>query len=179
MATMLAPMDARDVVRCDECGLVQFVPRAGLSPPCRRCHVAFDYQDSPAPGPTSVPAHHHMTPSTQPPTAIRTLRRGLGISQRQLAKRMIVPRTWVSKIENEKATPTLSSVERLARALEVTVPELLSGGERSRQDEICELVKDPFVAEILPYISRLSRMQMSSILSQVQYRSRSRAAAAA
>jgi len=68
--------------------------------------------------------------------SIRSLRLRSGLSQRQLAGRMSVPRTYVSKIENEKATPTLSSLERLARALEVTVPDLLSGGERNRQDEI-------------------------------------------
>ena len=61
-------------------------------------------------------------------TSIRSLRLRNGLSQRQLAGRMGVPRTYVSKIENEKATPTLSSLERLARALEVTVPDLLSGG---------------------------------------------------
>ena len=61
---------------------------------------------------------------------------------------MSVPRTYVSKIENEKATPTLSSLERLARALEVTVPDLLSGGERNRQEEIGELMKDQFIAEL-------------------------------
>ncbi|PYY02053.1 MAG: transcriptional regulator, partial [Acidobacteria bacterium] len=38
--------------------------------------------------------------------AIRSLRRRSGLSQRQLAGRMQVPRTYVSKIENEKATPT-------------------------------------------------------------------------
>jgi transcriptional regulator with XRE-family HTH domain len=64
-------------------------------------------------------------------TSIRSLRLRSGLSQRQLAGRMSVPRTYVSKIENEKATPTLSSLERLARALEVTVPELLSGGEKN------------------------------------------------
>ena len=34
-----------------------------------------------------------------------------------------MPRTYVSKIENEKATPTLSSLERLAKALEVSKKE--------------------------------------------------------
>jgi transcriptional regulator with XRE-family HTH domain len=66
------------------------------------------------------------------------------------------------------ATPTLSSLERLARALEVTVPELLSGGEKNRQDEISELMKDQFIAEILPFVSQLNGMQMSSILTQVR-----------
>jgi hypothetical protein len=48
------------------------------------------------------------------------------------------------------------------------VPELLSGGERSRQEEVTELMKDQFIAEILPFISQLNGMQMSSILTQVR-----------
>jgi len=100
--------------------------------------------------------------------SIRSLRLRNGLSQRQLALRMSVPRTYVSKIENEKATPTLSSLERLARALEVSVPDLLSGGERNRQEEVRELMEDQFVAEVLPYLSQLNGMQMSSILAQVR-----------
>jgi transcriptional regulator with XRE-family HTH domain len=100
--------------------------------------------------------------------SIRSLRLRNGLSQRQLALRMSVPRTYVSKIENEKATPTLSSLERLARALEVTVPDLLSGGERSRQEEVRELMEDQFVAEMMPFIAQLNGMQMSSILAQVR-----------
>jgi transcriptional regulator with XRE-family HTH domain len=100
--------------------------------------------------------------------SIRSLRLRNGLSQRQLALRMSVPRTYVSKIENEKATPTLSSLERLARALEVSVPDLLSGGERNRQEEVRELMEDQFVADVLPYLSQLNGMQMSSILAQVR-----------
>jgi transcriptional regulator with XRE-family HTH domain len=100
--------------------------------------------------------------------SIRSLRLRNGLSQRQLALRMSVPRTYVSKIENEKATPTLSSLERLAKALEVTVPDLLSGGERSRQEEVRELMEDQFVAEMMPFIAQLNGMQMSSILAQVR-----------
>jgi transcriptional regulator with XRE-family HTH domain len=100
--------------------------------------------------------------------SIRSLRLRNGLSQRQLAMRMSVPRTYVSKIENEKATPTLSSLERLARALEVTVPDLLSGGERNRQEEIHDLMQDQFIAELLPFVSELNGMQMSSVLAQVR-----------
>ena len=100
--------------------------------------------------------------------SIRSMRLRNGLSQRQLAGRMCVPRTYVSKIENEKATPTLSSLERLARALEVTVPDLLSGGERNRQEEIRELMQDQFIAELLPFVSQLNGMQMSSILTQIR-----------
>jgi transcriptional regulator with XRE-family HTH domain len=109
-------------------------------------------------------SHGHLNLAT----AIRSLRLRNGLSQRQLATRMAVPRTYVSKIENEKATPTLSSLERLARALEVTVPDLLSGGERNRQEEIRELMQDQFIAELLPFVSQLNGMQLSSVLAQVR-----------
>jgi len=166
MATNLAPVDSREVVRCDHCLLVQFRTSNNL---CRRCHISLDEEEPEivqAPAPQLVPAAHrgHLNLAS----SIRAMRLRNGLSQRQLAGRMCVPRTYVSKIENEKATPTLSSLERLARALEVTVPDLLSGGERNRQDEISELVKDPFIAEMLPFISQLNGMQMSSILTQVR-----------
>jgi hypothetical protein len=48
------------------------------------------------------------------------------------------------------------------------VPDLLSGGERNRQEEIGELIKDQFIAEMLPFVSQLNGMQMSSILTQVR-----------
>ena len=99
--------------------------------------------------------------------SIRSLRQRNGLSQRQLAMRMKVPRTYVSKIENEKATPTLSSLERLATALEVTVPELLAGG-CSREREIKELMADEFISEIIPFVNQLNGMQWTSLLTQVR-----------
>jgi transcriptional regulator with XRE-family HTH domain len=115
-----------------------------------------------------MPSNGHGRGHLNLAASIRSLRLRGGLSQRQLALRMSVPRTYVSKIENEKATPTLSSLERLARALEVTVPDLLSGGERNRQEEIGELIKDRFIAEMLPFVTQLNGMQMSSILTQVR-----------
>ena len=165
MATTLAPVDSREVIRCDRCLLVQFRTSNNL---CRRCHLSLDEEEPEivqAPAPQLVPLHRgHLNLAA----SIRAMRLRNGLSQRQLAGRMSVPRTYVSKIENEKATPTLSSLERLARALEVSVPDLLSGGERNRQEEISELMNDPFIAEMLPFISQLNGMQMSSILTQVR-----------
>jgi transcriptional regulator with XRE-family HTH domain len=168
MATTLAPVDSREVVRCDHCLLVQFRTTNDL---CRRCHASLDEEEpeivAPAPPPV-VPVHGNGRGHLNLAASIRALRLRNGLSQRQLATRMSVPRTYVSKIENEKATPTLSSLERLARALEVTVPDLLTGGERNRQEEIRDLVQDNFVAEILPFLAQLNGMQMSSILAQVR-----------
>ena len=169
MATTLAPVDSREVVRCDHCLLVQFRTSNNN---CRRCHASLDEEPEPEPilvaPPVMMPVPTNGRGHLNLATSIRSLRLRNGLSQRQLAGRMAVPRTYVSKIENEKATPTLSSLERLARALEVTVPELLSGGERSRQEEVSELMKDPFIAELLPFVVELNGMQMSSILTQVR-----------
>lgn len=91
-----------------------------------------------------------------------------GLSQRQLALRMQVPRTYVSKIENEKAMPTLSSLQRLATALEVTMADLLKGSNRTLEDEIADLMHDDFVSQVMPYLKQLDNMQRSSLLSQVR-----------
>jgi len=169
MATTLAPVDSREVVRCDRCLLVQFRTTNNL---CRRCHGSLD-EDEPEiaaapPQRQMLPPHANGNGHLNLAASIRSLRLRNGLSQRQLAGRMAVPRTYVSKIENEKATPTLSSLERLARALEVTVPDLLSGGERNRQEEVRELMQDQFIAELLPFVSQLNGMQMSSVLAQVR-----------
>ncbi len=166
MATTLAPVDSREVVRCDKCQMVQFRTVSGL---CRRCHTSLDHEDPPIvePTPVSQPAAIADTPALQVASAIRMLRQRNGMSQRQLAMRMRVPRTYVSKIENEKATPTLSSLERLAQALEVTVPDLLAGGQREIES-VRDLMADSFIAELVPYLPKLSPLQWQSVLAQVR-----------
>ena len=168
MATTLAPVDSREVVRCDDCHLVQFKTTNNL---CRRCRASLD-EDEPEPilmpAMPMVQAEESSRSEVQVAKAIRSLRQRSGLSQRQLALRMGVPRTYVSKIENEKATPTLSSLARLASALEVTVPDLLHECGPSREDEIAELLTDPFVAELVEFTSKLNTMQLSSVLAQVR-----------
>jgi len=168
MATTLAPVDSREVVRCDYCHLVQFRTANNL---CRKCRTSLD-EDEPepilvAPPPVAAPAnnnHSHL----QIATAIRMFRQKSGLSQRQLAMRMQVPRTYVSKIENEKAMPTLSSLQRLATALEVSMADLLKGSGRSLDDEIADLMQDDFLAQVMPYVKQLDAMQRSTLLSQVR-----------
>src|SRR5579872_543402 len=168
MATTLAPVDSREVVRCDDCHLVQFKTVNNL---CRRCRASLD-EDEPEPilmpAMPAVEVEDTNRSDVQVAKAIRSLRLRSGLSQRQLALRMGVPRTYVSKIENEKATPTLSSLARLARALEVTIPDLLRGDGRAREDEIAALAADPFVAEVAPFIFQLDPMQRSSLMMQMR-----------
>jgi transcriptional regulator with XRE-family HTH domain len=168
MATTLAPVDAREVVRCDDCHLVQFKTVNNL---CRRCRTPLE-EDEPEPIltpqlPLAV-VEDTSRSELQVAKAIRSLRLRTGLSQRQLALRMGVPRTYVSQIENEKATPTLSSLARLAQALEVSVPDLLHECGPSRDEEIKELLTDPFISELVEFTSKLNTMQLSSVLAQVR-----------
>jgi len=166
MATTLAPVDAREVVRCDRCQLVQFRTNNNN---CRRCKQCLDQEEpepilaQPEQQPQPPAPHRH---GVQVALAIRNLRLRTGLSQRQLALRMSVPRTYVSEIENEKATPTLSSLERLAKALEVTVPDLIMGG--GHEEEIRDLMKDEFIAELVPFLSKLNGMQWQSVMAQMR-----------
>src|SRR3954464_9757223 len=165
MATTLAPVDSREVLRCDHCHLVQFRTNNNL---CRRCKLCLDsIEEVIAPEPVVAEAPP-CNGQLQIALAIRSLRQRSGLSQRQLALRMGVPRTYVSKIENEKATPTLSSLARLAAALEVTVPDLLHECGPSRDENIAEMMTDPFLAELMEFTSMLNAMQLSSVLAQVR-----------
>jgi transcriptional regulator with XRE-family HTH domain len=168
MATTLAPVDSREVVRCDHCHLVQFRTTNNL---CRKCRTSLD-EDEPEPilaEQPVVPEPASSRPShLQVAAAIRMLRQKGGLSQRQLALRMQVPRTYVSKIENEKAVPTLSSLQRLATALEVSVGDLLKGCSRTLEDEIAELMNDEFIAELATLLEKLDTIQRATLLSQVR-----------
>ena len=168
MATTLAPVENREVVRCDHCHLVQFRTVNNL---CRKCRTSLD-EDEPEPilaQPIPVREPESSSRSeVQVAIAIRNLRQRSGLSQRQLALRMGVPRTYVSKIENEKATPTLSSLSRLAEALLVSMPELLSACTPSRENEINELLGDPFIAEMATFTKQLDAMQRTSVLAQIR-----------
>ncbi|MGH9416835.1 MAG: helix-turn-helix domain-containing protein [Terriglobales bacterium] len=84
--------------------------------------------------------------------AIRQCRQQRGLSQRQLAERMRVPRTYVSKIENDKAMPTVASLERMAAAMEISIVMLLQSDA------------DAFMRELLPYLPQLAPRQRGELL---------------
>ncbi len=55
---------------------------------------------------------------------IRNKRKGLGLSQEELAKKCGVSRQTVNAIENNKYDPTLALAFCLAKELQITVDEL-------------------------------------------------------
>lgn len=98
--------------------------------------------------------------SLQVAAQVRAIRRARHLSQRQLAGRMQVPRTYISKIENGKAIPTLGSLERLAGALEVDVCQLVRDARSRREEAVSAILADPFLAEVallLPHLDSLQR----------------------
>jgi transcriptional regulator with XRE-family HTH domain len=112
----------------------------------------------------SQPAQTSTEAGLQVAGQVREIRKARHLSQRQLAGRMQVPRTYISKIENGKAIPTLGSLERLASALEVDVCHLVRDARSRRDEEVASILADPFLAEIaalLPHLDSMQRMLFS------------------
>jgi len=160
MATTLVSVETREVVRCEYCRLMQYRTSNSL---CRKCHRPLDIEEP-------VPLLPQLVTSPSVPTSaeaglqvagqVRETRKARHLSQRQLAARMQVPRTYISKIENGKAIPTLGSLERLAAALEVNVCQLVRDSRSRRDDEVSAILSDPFleeVAALLPQLDSLHR----------------------
>jgi transcriptional regulator with XRE-family HTH domain len=160
MATVPVSVETREVVRCEYCTLVQFRTRTSL---CRKCHKPLDIEAPYLLGPQPVAGpmfHSSADAGLHVAGQVREIRKARHLSQRQLASRMQVPRTYISKIENGKAIPTLGSLERLADALEVDVSQLVRDARSRRDEEVSAILADPFLAEIaaiLPHMDNLQR----------------------
>ena len=57
---------------------------------------------------------------------VRELRERLGLSQEQLAERADLHWTYISGVERGRRNPGLNTLGRLAKALKVTLPALLT-----------------------------------------------------
>jgi len=175
MATTLVTMPAREVLRCEFCSLVQFRTTNSL---CRRCRKALD-QEEPAIPPQIVAsggiADTSADAGLRVANQVREIRKGRHLSQRQLAGRMQVPRTYISKIENGKAIPTLGSLDRLANALGVDICQLVRDSHSRRDEEVAEILADPFLAELALYLPKLETLQRAMLLNDARDRSRDRA----
>ena len=167
MATTPVCGETRKVVRCDYCKLTQFIAGNCL---CRKCHKPLEAEEPVVLAPqliASQPAVASAEAGQRVAGQVRNIRRARHLSQRQLAARMQVPRTYISKIENGKAIPTLGSLERLAAALEVELNQLVRDSRSQREEEVAGILSDPFLAEIatlLPQLDSLHRTLFYSSL---------------
>lgn len=113
----IAALEERPVVRCERCRLVQF--KASLNR-CRRCLNPFVVAAPPAPEPVEeVDVHPNIA------AGVRSWRQMRGLTQKQLASAASLPRTYISRIENGRILPGLSTLERVAGALRIGLPALL------------------------------------------------------
>lgn len=62
-------------------------------------------------------------------TAVRSRRKRLGISQQELAGRAGLHRTYVADIERGARNLSLANIEKLAKALEISIPTLFAHDE--------------------------------------------------
>lgn len=67
--------------------------------------------------------------------AVRKRRRELDITQEELAERAGVHRSYIANIERGEINPALENIERIAEALEVSIPVLFTNYAPSNDSE--------------------------------------------
>jgi ribosome-binding protein aMBF1 (putative translation factor) len=139
MATTLASVETREVLRCDHCSLVQYRTSNNL---CRRCKRTLEVEERLLLAPQLValpPAQAAAEAGQQVAGQVREIRRARHLSQRQLAGRMQVPRTYMVR------------------------------DARSRRDEeVASILADPLLAEIASLLPRLDSLHRTLIYGQVR-----------
>src|SRR5579871_4916967 len=164
--------DARPVVRCDRCRLVQF--RASHNR-CRRCMMPFVVAAPPPPEPV-VEAEAHPDIAA----GVRAWRQQRGLTQKQLAFAAHLPRTYISRIENGRILPGLSTLERVAGALHVGLAALLdrrgcnghgpngnalhpNGNGHAVMNE-----NEAFLRQMVRYCRRMTVVQRAAVIDRVK-----------
>lgn len=111
--------EAKTVIRCKACHLNQYMTRQGN---CRRCRQPLLTVEPPV-----VPTELTPTTSVGKPrprvdmaTAIWMLRSARGLSQRDMARKMGIARTYISKLESNRCMPSAAQISRIAGTLEIS-----------------------------------------------------------
>jgi len=66
-----------------------------------------------------------MAPKARMASKLKSLREQRGMTQEQLAERSGLSRTYLARLETGRQDPTLSTLEKLAKALKVKVAKLI------------------------------------------------------
>lgn len=118
-AILVDTVDTKAVIRCKKCQLNQFMTRQGN---CRRCRYPLLCEEPPVILPECLPVQTAgpVRPSIDMATAIWLLRSARGLSQRDMAKKMGIARTYISKLEGNRCVPSPPQIRRIADILEVS-----------------------------------------------------------
>jgi len=181
-----ANVPPRDVIRCRGCQLVQF---RTISDRCRRCSKSLPPKLTLVPrnasageSPEALPGQSPIrTPARPAPFllshrhfeklkiggVLQRFRSARGMTQGELALSAGVPRSYVSRIENDHLLPGPRLASRLAAALAVEIRDLLPGAPECARNG--PLSKDPTCAQLLAGFSLLQPQEMAAVLSEVRH----------
>jgi transcriptional regulator with XRE-family HTH domain len=166
--TVRPNVDGREVIKCDHCRLVQFKRASEV---CLKCKRSYALVPEPVPTEPDGSAGQSLRSSGERSLAavpafptlsahLKFFREGLGLSQAQLARRMGVPRTYISKLENSKCVPVLKQLQRIADALGLGVMDLLNGAQSTE--------RDPYMLEIMEAMPTLSDRNRDYLVDMVR-----------
>jgi transcriptional regulator with XRE-family HTH domain len=160
----------RDVISCKTCGLVQYRTRRGN---CRRClHVLPPKVDLlvPPAQPQELPDDDQQFSEQWPNLGsvenigqrIRQLRESCGLTRSQLQMRSHVSRSWLSRIEMGKKTPSLGTLEKISEVLGVGLNRFFLS-----QSSSATVLDDPFILNLWPFLRQLDHDQWQSIAKRI------------
>lgn len=122
-------VDARPVVTCGGCSLVQFRTQSGN---CRRCRRLLDEPEQEGTQDPPVIAEQERREQRQIPVgadwgaAIRVLRQARGMSQAELGVAANLSEDLIWALENNKRRPGVDTYRWLAKALNVPMTVLIA-----------------------------------------------------
>jgi transcriptional regulator with XRE-family HTH domain len=111
---------------------------------------------------------------------LRSLREGRKLSQGDIEARTGLLRCYVSRVENGHTIPSIETLEKLARALELSLCELLYDGEQPPADPAALLSKSEarswghggkdgrFLGKLRTYLSRMTEEDRKLLLDLAQ-----------
>jgi len=188
LSTVATEINARDVVRCRHCLMVQF---RTLSDFCRRCA-----QPLPSPPRLDAPVNGELhglrsaLAGSVPFSAdrglsgdglrlrgktareltigrkLRELREQKHLTQQEMAVRAGVPRTYISRIENARLLPGPLMLHRIADALSVAMLDLLPHNQNGNGH--LDGVEDSYWAELAHHLSHLRSEQILLVLAHAR-----------
>lgn len=166
------PESPKTIIRCSACRLVQFETRSGC---CRRCdhplppvgsvamQVQAEADSMPSADTTVVPgkrSRRDWSTGLRQAVARRTRQRRLelGVSQVRFARMLGIPRSYLSRVENEHLLPGPAMLARFAEYLGIEFSSIWEAPPAG------ELPTDRTSGEILAAASRLPMTSLGQLL---------------
>lgn len=181
--TTTEEIPAREVVRCQQCLLVQF---RTVSDHCRRCRKPLPSPISCEPELQEVPEVAAGADADGMPLArgarnrrmsvgsrVKAFRKQRALTQMQMATLFKIPRSYLSRIENNRLLPGPLMVAQFAEALGVGVSELLPPDPSGHK--ATPVVSDPTVAALLNHFAELGVREMERVLATARQMAATRA----